>query len=227
MFVVNSSIFTAFRKTSAKCNESLKAPQIMDLPKFDWIQEEETLLRLVETDSFNTKSLDKIAITLVYIDENQEIIHVKNDSIKIVHDEHEPLLTHADESSPVPASVIEWPVFKQYIDSNICYDNQTYVFSEASLFHNILSYNNMDSFIPCKKMIKLEKGQPIKLSPTISVLHDLSQIFVLCRKPDVSTKSILKKGDKINKTKKVRICDGETVFVYSTSSRKTKRTLRR
>jgi hypothetical protein len=177
-------------------------------PKFDWIQEEETLLQFIESDAFNLQPLEKITVTLIYLDENQEIIQATTNSLKFTND----------------CSMIEWTTFKQYIDSNATCDGQTYTFLEACLYHNATNYENLDSFSPSLKTIKLEKGQNIKLPPTIFVLHDSSHIFVLLKKNIATIKSILKTGEKSSKTKKVRICDGQPVFIRY-SSRKTKRTL--
>jgi len=185
---------------------------------FDWIQEEELLLKLSESDSFDLEPLNKIVITFLYVDRTQDIVDVIDADIDILSES-------ADKS--IKKTVISWAELKRIIDEHKVIHGLRYLFNDAAYYHASISYDQLDSFHPSTTLTAIERDKDLKLSSTLPVFHDLSQIFVIMREATCisigkSLKSILRSGAKIGKTKKVRISEASAEII--SSSRKTRKT---
>jgi hypothetical protein len=186
---------------------------------FDWIQEEELLLNLSESNSFDLAPLDKIVITFLYVDRTQDVVDVIDAEIDIS--------SESADKSIVKKNVIKWDELKRIIDEHKVIHGLRYLFNDAAYYHASISYDQLDSFHPSTTLTAIERDKDLKLSSTLPVFHDLSQIFVIMREATCisigkSLKSILRSGAKIGKTKKVRISEASAEII--SSSRKTRKT---
>lgn len=204
--------------TGEQMRESLEPNGDRD-DSFDWIQDEELLLKLSESNSFDLEPLDKIIITFLYVDRTQDVVDVIEADIDIS--------SESADKSIVKRTVIKWDELKQIIDEHTFRHGLRYLFNDAAYYHISISYDQLDSFHPSTALITLERDKDLKLSSTLPLFHDLSQIFVIMREATCisigkSLKSILRSGSKIGKTKKVRISEASAEII--SSSRKTRKT---
>ena len=186
---------------------------------FDWIQEEELLLKLSESNSFDLEPLEQICVTFLYVDRTQDVVDVIETTIDIS--------SESPDKPIVKKIVISWAELKRIIDEHSFRHGLRYLFNDAAYYHISISYDQLDSFHPSTTLINLERDKDLKLSSTLPVFHDLSQIFVIMREATCisigkSLKSILRSGAKIGKTKKVRISEASAEIM--SSSRKTRKT---
>ena len=186
---------------------------------FDWIQEEELLINMSESNSFDLAPLDKIVITFLYVDRTQDVVDVIESDIDIS--------SESADKSTVKKIVIKWDELKRIIDEHSFRHGLRYLFNDAVYYHISISYDQLDSFHPSTTLTTIERDKDLKLSSTLPVFHDLSQIFVIMREATCSSigkslKSILRSGSKIGKTKKVRISEASAEIIVS--SRKTRKT---
>lgn len=169
--------------------------------KWNWIEEEKCLLHLIDSGSFELKPLDFLLITFVYID-NEQIVG----TLDVLH----------NLSIGEKRTVLEWSPLKQMIDSHSKWKDDRYVFNEAAIYHICASFDELETFSPVSTFAQIEKGKDIKLPATVPALHDLSQLFVFFKRipPEraaAKLKSILKTGERIGKTKKLRISFADTI----------------
>ena len=212
----SSALLTRF--VGSQQRESLETNRDRD-DAFDWIQEEELLLKLSESNSFDLEPLDKIIITFLYVDRTQDVVDVIEADVDIS--------SESADKSIVKRTVIKWDELKRIIDEHTFRHGLRYLFNDAAYYHTSISYDQLDSFHPSTTLINLERDKDLKLSSTLPVFHDLSQIFVIMREATCisigkSLKSILRSGSKIGKTKKVRISEARAEII--SSSRKTRKT---
>ena len=186
---------------------------ILNLHRCNWIREEELLLKFAESESFQLMPLEQITITFIYVDRNHDAVDITDISMNVTIAERK--------------SLLEWPKLKRVIDERSHWNGLRYLFSEASLYHLSVDYDNLDLFCPPNTLAKIERDKDIKLAASLPIFHDISQLFVIMREVipiplGQTLKSILKTGSKIGKTKKVRISDNRPEFI-SGGGRKTRK----
>lgn len=191
---------------------------------FDWIREEEMLLKLSESNSFHLVPLQNIRIAILYVDRTQDVVDVVETSIDTSSNAP---LNATDDGNNIKTTVIKWDELKRIIDDHLTRNGLRFIFNDAAYYHVSVGYDQLDLFVPTKKLIAVERDKDFKLPPSLPVFHDISQLFIVMREATyVSTgkslKSILRTGSKIGKTKKVRISEAGAEII--SSSRKTRKT---
>lgn len=175
----------------------------------NWLREEEKLLELISNNAFHLTPLNQIAVSFVYIDSKREVVHIEKTQIRFQVDDGASRLIESNKS------ILAWPNFQAHIHLYSKWNDKSYVFEEASLHHIPISYEIIDIFKPSKTLQPLPANQDCKIEPALAVFHDLSEIFVIMREAPLSvTKSILKTGGTVGKTKKVRIAENEKEVIH-------------
>ena len=198
----------------------------------DWIEEEDKLLNWAETPDFETKPLSKIAVTFIYVDNDNSEVGMIKTSVNLDHSSalQKSVLFDKVRKASNPNSVVS--------ESDPSWLQKSYFFDEAAIYSIPLNHEQLDTFKPkktFKPLIFAKDPASMKVASSLSVFHDLYEIFVIMRevkksilKPDYTANP--KGGGSNGKTKKVRISDdspNEYVFSkhlpVSSAKRRTKR----
>lgn len=164
----------------------------MSTTQLTWLQEEERLLDLITNNTFIRIPLASLAVSVYYIDRNNEIVDVFKTRIEVDGNK----------------TTIEWDLVYTIIRAAAIWNGKTYAFDDAALHHISIDYHSIDVFSPECSLTRVLSHKPIKLDSTLAVFHDLSELFVFMREDVVRPKSILKTDMGVkdgSKTKKVRI----------------------
>ena len=160
-----------------------------------WILEEELIINMSLNPNLNPELLDKIAVRVVYLNAQQEILEVVPSSIDLIQGN------------------IDWGFFKK--DADIFhFGEQKYEIGEIMCVHIVKTIDELSGAKYDRNILNpVIPFKEFKLLSTLNIFHDFSELFVFL-KPIVELKSILKKDGISNysKTKRVQIQEGESKF---------------
>lgn len=181
-------------------------------PAVDWIQEEEYLLDLCQSESYEKRPMSRIPVATIYIGMDRDIKHIQYDELD---------LCISDISA---GSILSAEILLAQIEHHKCYKNANpntiWAFDTHCSF--IADYNNEDlpayihSVESPGRLVKHVFGKDIYYPTCLPLFHKTNQLFLFYRE---SLKPILKKTAGQKRTmKKVHITSGSSTRKHLTSS---------